>query len=67
LQAISYSLPLTRGIQAARLAMGGADWSTISPLFMGELFIGLVYIVAGFALFKWFEKISLVDGQIEAM
>jgi ABC-2 type transport system permease protein len=67
LQAISYSLPLTRGIQAARLAMGGADWSAISPLFLGELFIGLLYIVAGFALFKWFEKISLVDGQIEAM
>jgi ABC-2 type transport system permease protein len=66
-QAISYSLPLTRGIQAARLAMGGADWSTISPLFMGELFIGLIYIVAGYILFNWFEKISLVDGQIEAM
>ena len=67
LQAISYSLPLTRGIQAARLAMNGADWSTISPLFIGELLIGLIYIVAGYMLFIWFEKLSLVDGQIEAM
>lgn len=66
-QAISYSLPLTRGIQAARLAMNGADWASISPLFMGELLIGLAYIAAGFALFKWLEKLSLVDGQIEAM
>jgi ABC-2 type transport system permease protein len=67
LQAISYSLPLTRGIQAARLAMAGADWATISSLFMGELLIGLVYIAVGFMLFTWFEKLSLVDGQIEAM
>src|SRR5258705_6802949 len=56
LQVISYSLPLTRGIQAARLAMAGANWSTISSLFTGELFIGLVYIAAGFILFNWFEK-----------
>jgi ABC-2 type transport system permease protein len=67
LQLISYSLPLTRGIQAARLTLTGADWSAISPLFTGELLIGLVYIVAGYLLFSWFEKLSLVDGQIEAM
>jgi ABC-2 type transport system permease protein len=67
LQAISYSLPLTRGIQAARLAMTGADWSAISPLFVGEFLIGMVYMVAGYMLFNWFEKISLVDGQIESM
>jgi len=67
LQAISYSLPLTRGIQAARLAMGGADWLAIRSLFMGELLVGLIYIGVGYLLFSWFEKISLVDGQIEAM
>jgi len=67
LQSISYCLPLTRGIQAARLAMTGADWSTISQLFTGELLIGLIYMAAGYLLFIWFEKLSLVDGQIEAM
>lgn len=67
LRVISYCLPLTRGIQAARLAMNGADWSTISRLVIGELLIGLVYIAAGYTLFTWFEKMSLVDGQIEAM
>jgi ABC-2 type transport system permease protein len=67
LQAISYSLPLTRGIQAARLAMTGANWSVISQLFIGELLIGLIYIVIGYLLFNWFEKLSLIDGQIEAM
>jgi ABC-2 type transport system permease protein len=67
LQAVSYGLPLTRGIQAARLAMDGAGWSTVSSLFIGELLIGLIYITAGFILFNWFERMSLVDGQIEAM
>jgi ABC-2 type transport system permease protein len=67
LQLISYSIPLTRGIQAARLSMTGADWQTILPLFLGELGIGLLYICFGYLLFIWFEKLSLVDGQIEAM
>ncbi len=67
LQAISYSLPLTRGIQAARLAMSGGNWSLIQSLFLGELWIGLIYIGIGYFLFSWFEKLSLVDGQIEAM
>jgi ABC-2 type transport system permease protein len=67
LQIISNSLPLTHGIQAARLAMNGADWSAVQFLFISELLIGLVYIGAGYFLFTRFEKLSLVDGQIEAM
>ena len=67
LQIISYSLPLTRGIQAARLAMNGAEWLAISPLFIGELVIGMIYVGIGYLMFTWFEKLSLVDGQIEAM
>ena len=67
LQFFSYGLPLTRGIQAARLAIAGANWSTIRPLFLGELEVGLIYICVGYLMFNRFEKISLVDGQIEAM
>ena len=67
LQAISHSIPLTRGIQAARLAMTGASWPAIQSLFLGELLIGLIYISVGYLMFTWFEKLSLVDGQIEAM
>ncbi len=67
LQAISYSIPLTRGIQAARLAMSGANWSAIQSLFLGELLVGLIYTSVGYLMFMWFEKLSLVDGQIEAM
>jgi ABC-2 type transport system permease protein len=67
LQIISYSLPLTRGIAAARQVMAGANWFTIRPLVLEELLIGLVYIGIGYFLFTWFEKRSLVDGQIEAV
>ncbi len=67
LQVISYSLPLTHGIQAARLAMSGAGWMVIRPLFWKELMIGLIYSGLGYLMFTWFEKLSLVDGQIEAV
>lgn len=67
LQFISYCLPLTRGIQAARLALSGASWNVVQALILGELLVGLAYILAGYFLFTWLEKRSLVDGQIEAM
>lgn len=67
LQVISYGLPLTRGIQAARLTMNGAGWGTIQSLFWGELLIGLLYIFIGYLMITRFEKLSLVDGQIETV
>jgi len=67
IQGISYALPLTRGIQAARLAMAGGGWAQIGSLFGGELLVGLLYIVGGYLMFLWFERLSLVDGQIEAV
>ncbi|HEY6072587.1 MAG TPA: ABC transporter permease [Anaerolineales bacterium] len=67
LQIISYGLPLTRGIQAARLAMTGAGWSGVQSLFLSEILVGAIYMVVGYLMFTWFERLSLVDGQIEAM
>jgi ABC-2 type transport system permease protein len=67
LQWVSQSIPLTRGIAAARGAMAGADWASIQALLAGELLVGMIYIGVGYLLFSWFEKLSLVDGQIEAM
>lgn len=40
--AISTSVPLTRGIQAARLFVNGAALPDVTPLLAGELAIGLV-------------------------
>ena len=49
------------------IAMNGAGWVTIQSLFLGEFLIGLIYISVGYLMFTWFEKLSLVDGQIETV
>jgi len=67
LRLVSYSLPLTRGLAAARQALIGAGWSTVASLLGGEVVIGLVYTLAGYALFHYIEKWSLASGQLEAV
>jgi len=65
MQAISFVLPLTRGIEAARALVGGASLVEISPLLWGELTVGLVYFVLGYFLFKAFEVIAKRRGTLE--
>lgn len=67
LQKISYSLPLTRGIMAARLALNGGNWSSISSLAVGEAMIGGIYILIGYLFYRIIEKRSLVSGTLDAM
>lgn len=65
LKALSSALPMTRGIQAARLALAGADWSQVAPLLLGEVLIGLVYILVGYASFLITERVSLRTGVLD--
>ena len=67
MQWISYCLPLTRGIAAARQAMNGMEWHIVVYQLVEELLVGCIYFSVGYFLFRWFEKLSLVDGQIEAI
>ena len=48
-------LPLTHGIEAARAIVGGAGWSQVTPLVTDEALIGIVYLLIGMAMLKWFE------------
>jgi ABC-2 type transport system permease protein len=66
MQAISQWLPLTRGIQAARMLVRGAAFGEVAPLLAGELAIGLLYGLAGFVLFRWFENHARRRGTLEA-
>jgi len=66
MQTISAALPLTRGIQAARLLVAGASLAEVWPLLAGELAVGLVYALAGFTLFSWFEAQARRRGTLEA-
>ena len=65
MQAISWALPLTRGIAAARLLVGGAAMSQVSSLLWGELGIGLLYGFLGYLLFAWFEVQAKRRGTLE--
>jgi len=64
--AISWALPLTRGIAASRLLISGASLAQVVPLITGELIIGVVYVLLGYALFRWFEFQARRRGTLEA-
>jgi ABC-2 type transport system permease protein len=64
-QSISSALPLTRGIAAARLLVGGASLSEAAPLLWGELGIGVLYSLLGYALFTIFELEAKRRGTLE--
>ncbi|MCL4394019.1 MAG: ABC transporter permease, partial [Chloroflexi bacterium] len=66
MQAVSTVLPLTRGIQAARLFVDGAPFGEVWPLIAGELAVGAIYALAGFSIFQWFESQARRRGTLEA-
>jgi len=65
MQSFSWMLPLTRGIAAARMLVGGAGFADISSLLWGELGIGLLYGLTGYLLFSWFETQAKRKGTLE--
>jgi ABC-2 type transport system permease protein len=67
MQAISRALPLTRGIAAARALIAGQPVETVIPLITGELLIGILYVLAGYLLFRWFEIQAKRRGTLETV
>jgi ABC-2 type transport system permease protein len=65
MQAISERVPLTHGIEAARLLADGAALSAVDHLIAQELLVGLGYGVAGYALIRFFEWQSRVHATLE--
>jgi ABC-2 type transport system permease protein len=65
-QVISFCLPLTRGVQAARDVVAGAGAPHIFGLLAGELAVGLIYAGIGYVLFRWLENQSRRGGLQEA-
>ena len=66
IQVISYGLPLTRGVEAARQAANGASIAQVGGLLVGELVVGVVYALAGYGLFVALEAYSRRGGLQEA-
>jgi ABC-2 type transport system permease protein len=67
MQAISYSLPMTRGMAAARALIAGADTATVMPLLLGEVGIGVLYGILGYIMFAWFETQAKRRGSLETV
>ncbi len=66
MQAISWGLPLTRGIAAVRSLVAGAGLAEVAPLLMGEALVGIVYVLFGYSLFRWFEFQAKRRGTVES-
>jgi ABC-2 type transport system permease protein len=66
IQLVSYGLPLTRGVEAAREAAAGASFSHVGGLLAGELVVGVLYALAGYALFRLLEAYARRGGLQEA-
>jgi len=66
LQFVAYSLPLTRGVEAARQAATGSSLAHVGGLLAGEMAIGLAWALAGFLLFRALESWARRGGLQEA-
>jgi len=66
LQILSYSLPLTRGVEAARDAATGASLGHVAGLLAGELAVGVLWALGGYMLFRALESWARRGGLQEA-
>ena len=64
-QIISYALPLTRSIQAARGIVNGMAWDAVLTLLIGEVLVGLAYILLAAGLVKYAERVAIKEGTLE--
>lgn len=67
MQSISFALPLTRGIAAARLIVDGAQLGEVGSMLGVEALFGVIYIAIGFGMFRWFEYQAKKRGTLEVV
>ena len=58
-------LPVTHAVEAARDVVAGASLGSVADLLVTELAIGIVYLVAGLALLRTFERDARRRATIE--
>ncbi len=67
IQMVGKCLPLSRGIQSARLFVDGRSISEVWPIVIGELTIGLVYALLGLGLFHMLELQAYRSATLESV
>jgi ABC-2 type transport system permease protein len=66
-QPVSYAIPLTYGVSAARSAIAGASLFEITSFLGPQILVGSVAIALGYIFFRSFENVARKTGRIEAM
>jgi len=66
MQSVAWALPLTRGIAASRQLIAGSRLAEVAPLLASEFGLGVLYILLGYSLFRWFEFQAKRRGTLEA-
>jgi ABC-2 type transport system permease protein len=65
MQAISELVPLTHGIEAARLLADGASLGSVDHLIAREIVVGIAYGLFGYGLLRFFEWQSRLRATLE--
>jgi ABC-2 type transport system permease protein len=65
MQAISEVVPLTHGIEAARLLADGSPLGAVDQLIAEEVLVGVVYGLIGYGLLRFFEWQGRVHATLE--
>ena len=65
LQIVSYLLPMTRSIAAARDLVAGADFGQVKGLLLGEIIVAVSYLAIAAVVIKQAEKIAIKKGTLE--
>ncbi len=65
LQPVSWTIPLTYGTQAVRMAIAGSSFTALLPTLGWESLDALLVMGVGYALFTGFENLSRRTGKFE--
>ena len=64
-QIISYLLPMTRSIAAARELVAGANLRQVTELLLGEIAVAVLYLAIAAVVIKQAERIAIRKGTLE--
>jgi ABC-2 type transport system permease protein len=65
LQPVSWAIPMTYGVMAARGAIQGASVFSLSTIFLEEFIDGVAVLFLGYLLMKGFEGLARKTGRLE--
>ena len=65
LQPVSWAIPMTYGVQAAREAISGASILSLGMIFLQEFVDGVAVLIVGYLLMKGFERLARSSGRLE--